>query len=262
MPSGLLFLWASRTGSVEEPEEPMELGAGRPILGCDGECEAQLGDGGVEPTELHMDTCEIDVRVVPGLVPGRLHRLPEPGDGLLGAAERDQVGADVVVGVAERGIDRDRAVALPDRPLVVPLRRSSRGTCGPRPWARRRGTRRYCSIASSRSPRSVRRVTGAEELLGLAGRRRVPRGGSSASAEARPPGRDWRSGEPACQPGPGARELRNPHPIQTALLPLDRSVLSYVRPQQLKNTVDQACSRSMPCAIVKRNVELSLGGTD
>ena len=45
----------------------------------------------------------------------------EPGDGFIEAAEADQVGADVVIGIAEIGIDSDGALALGDGVLDLAL---------------------------------------------------------------------------------------------------------------------------------------------
>src|SRR5262249_11965894 len=120
-PSGLLFFGARR-GSVEKPEEPVELRAGPPMLRGDGKREAELADGRFELSSLDVDTREVDVRVVPWLVPRCLHRLSEPGHRLLRAPQGDEVGANVVVRVAERGVDRDRTVALTNRSRVVSLR--------------------------------------------------------------------------------------------------------------------------------------------
>src|SRR5439155_632076 len=68
-----------------------------------------------------VDLPQIAVRVVARLVAWRLDRRLEPGDRLLETPELDQVRADVVVGIPEVGIDRDRLLALRDRVLEPPL---------------------------------------------------------------------------------------------------------------------------------------------
>src|SRR5207253_8160746 len=68
-----------------------------------------------------IDLAEVAVRVVTGLVAGRLQRRLEPRDRLVEAAELDQIRADVVVRVPEVRVDGDRFLALGDRGLEVAL---------------------------------------------------------------------------------------------------------------------------------------------
>ena len=76
------------------------------------------------------------------------------------AALLHEVAADVVVGIAERRIRRDRLAALVDRLVEAARRRStpSPGTCTPRPSARVSSERVKSAIASSSSPASSRCV--------------------------------------------------------------------------------------------------------
>ena len=60
------------------------------------------------------------MRKMARLVAGRGDRAFEPRDGLVELPLFEEVGADVVVGVAEVGIDRDRLFALGDR-VVEPV---------------------------------------------------------------------------------------------------------------------------------------------
>src|SRR5438045_1707010 len=54
----------------------------------------------LEATEALVDPAEVRPGVDPGLVARRLRGPLEPGDRLLGPLQLDQIGADVVVGVA------------------------------------------------------------------------------------------------------------------------------------------------------------------
>src|SRR6185436_10209699 len=76
-PSGLPISGArgTRRRSVQNAEQSMQLGSRRPIVGRDGERDAQLGDGAVEMAELDVDAGEIHVRIVAGFVPLRDHGL-------------------------------------------------------------------------------------------------------------------------------------------------------------------------------------------
>src|SRR5688572_33106636 len=59
-----------------------------------------------------LDPPEVAVGEVARLVARRRHRALEPRDRLVVAALLDQVGADVVVGVSELWIDRDRLLEI------------------------------------------------------------------------------------------------------------------------------------------------------
>src|SRR5262245_47407554 len=109
--------------SVQEPEQPMELGAGGPVAWNEGESGAELADGGVELTPLRKDPSQVDVRIVARLVPGCRHRALEPAFSLLVTTQPDEIRTDVVVRVAEVGIDLDGALALPDGSCVVAAER-------------------------------------------------------------------------------------------------------------------------------------------
>src|SRR5260370_42301089 len=65
---------------------------------------------------------EVEVRKVPGFIPFCSSRALEPGDGFVKAFEADQVGADIVVRVAEIRINLDGALAFGDRLLNLSLK--------------------------------------------------------------------------------------------------------------------------------------------
>src|SRR5437773_10258141 len=96
---------------------PCELVVGGELEGTL-ELLPRLGKEPLRPVDLP----EVAVRVVPGVVAGRLDGRLEPGDRLVGPLELDQVRADVVVGIAEVRVDGDRLLALRDRILEPALK--------------------------------------------------------------------------------------------------------------------------------------------
>src|SRR5262245_11162000 len=75
----------------------------------------ELAGGVVEPALSEIETRQVHVREMPRLVTrGRL-RLLEPADRFLETPQPHQVGADVVVGIAECRVDLDRPMAFGDR---------------------------------------------------------------------------------------------------------------------------------------------------
>src|SRR6266849_9521966 len=101
----------------------MQLAARRQVARLDGEGLLELTDRLLHLVLPRVDGREIDVGEVARLVARRTLGPLEPGDGLLLAAEGEEIGADVVVGVAEAGIHRDGALALLDSVLVLSLMR-------------------------------------------------------------------------------------------------------------------------------------------
>src|SRR5215467_7373604 len=116
--SGRLRAWRALAPTlIQHSQEPMQLTAGRGMGRVDVDCGAELADGRRDVVPDDVDVTEVDVRIVARLVAdGPLGPL-EPRDRLIEATELDEVRADVVVGIAELGIDRDRAMALGDRIL-------------------------------------------------------------------------------------------------------------------------------------------------
>src|SRR6266511_5780938 len=106
--------------SIEHAEQAVELSTGRRIAGLERDGVLELTDGLADLVSLDVHAGQVEVRIVPRLVAaGRLGAL-EPGDGFLRPAQLDQVGADIVVGVAEVRVERDGDLALGDGVLVTP----------------------------------------------------------------------------------------------------------------------------------------------
>ena len=87
--------------------------------GLDGDGRPQLADRGGDLVAHDVDAAEVDVGEVARLVAHGVLGPLEPGDGFVEPAQLDQVGADVVVRVAEVGVDLDGAQAL-GRGLLEP----------------------------------------------------------------------------------------------------------------------------------------------
>jgi len=98
----------------------MQLPPGRRVTGLDRDRALELADGLVDLVPLDVDASQVEVGEVARLVPTRRLGALEPVDRLLLPAQLDQVGADVVVGVAEVRIERNRHLALGDGVLVAP----------------------------------------------------------------------------------------------------------------------------------------------
>src|SRR5262245_38599914 len=103
------------TGSVEQAEQPMEFPARGGVAWLDGDGALELADRVVDLVLSHVDARQVEIRIVTGLVAPRALGALEPIDRFLLAPQGDQVGADVVIRVAEVRIDRDRHLALGDR---------------------------------------------------------------------------------------------------------------------------------------------------
>src|SRR5215831_11897386 len=73
------------------------------------------------PPLLHADPGEVHMRKLARLVSLRLLRALEPGDCLIELSLLHQIAADIVIGVAEVGIDLDSAQTLLGRLLQAPL---------------------------------------------------------------------------------------------------------------------------------------------
>jgi dienelactone hydrolase len=113
---------------VERGEPLVELahlGARAGVAGLEFEHRLQLADGGVPAILENVDAGEIQVREVARLVARRAHGPLEPRYGFLGTAELDEVGADVVVGIAELRIQGDGGPTVGNG-LVEPALRAQR----------------------------------------------------------------------------------------------------------------------------------------
>src|SRR5262245_44233758 len=117
-PCGLRTTPGQCPRSVELLLDRGEGGAGERVVGRQLERTAELVAGARQMALRPVDLPEVTVRIVTRLVARRLDRRLEPGDRLVEPAEPDQIRADVVVRVAEVGVDRDRLATLGDRILV------------------------------------------------------------------------------------------------------------------------------------------------
>src|SRR5436190_5966305 len=94
--------------SVHAAEQPPQFLLRRAVAGLQLAGPLQMGHRLGVLVELDIDAGQVEMREMPRVVAGRVDRLLEPGDRLFPAAELDQAGAAVVVGVAEVGADLDR----------------------------------------------------------------------------------------------------------------------------------------------------------
>src|SRR5918912_3659832 len=85
------------------------------------EGEAVVARGVERAVALLVDAAEVEVREGVGLVARGRERAAEPAHARPEVALRDEVAADVVVGVAEGRIDADRREALVDGLVVAPV---------------------------------------------------------------------------------------------------------------------------------------------
>jgi hypothetical protein len=78
--------------------------------------------GAVDHALGEIDASKIEMRVVAGFVARSFDRALQPDDRFVVFLERNQICADVVVGIAEIGIDFDSALALFDCVLHFSLK--------------------------------------------------------------------------------------------------------------------------------------------
>src|SRR5579859_1996977 len=135
---------------------------------------------------LNVDPGQVEMGEVPGVVAWRLNRLLEPGNRLFPAAQLDEIGPDVVVGIAEVRVDLNRPFAFGDRLAVSTLE-----TVGPaqKGVSFGRGSERDGPPVQADGVLELSRHLGlvgpAEELLGGLTHGRVP--ARSRAESARPP---------------------------------------------------------------------------
>src|ERR1041385_7254391 len=72
---------------------------------------------------LLINARQVHVRELRRLVARRVHRLLEPRNRVVLPPQLDEIAPDVVIGIPERGIHRDRALAFGDRLVIASLER-------------------------------------------------------------------------------------------------------------------------------------------
>src|SRR5262245_41401398 len=115
-------------GSIQQGESPVQFAnllprAGMTRLDLAHRLELAAGGGGRLGEDVHP--CQVAVGKVARLIARGSHRPREPRDRLFGPPQLDEIGADVVVGVAEGGVDLDRRVTMGNG-LVEPALRALR----------------------------------------------------------------------------------------------------------------------------------------
>src|SRR6266542_1358991 len=99
---------------IQHAQEPVQLATGRLVLGLEVDGRTELAHGGGDVVLHDVDLTQVDVRIVSRLVAYGLLGALAPRDRFFDPSELDQIRADIVIGVAEVGIDGDGAPALRD----------------------------------------------------------------------------------------------------------------------------------------------------
>src|ERR1700674_3485283 len=81
----------------------------------------KLFAGAIDRAFGEIGASQVEIRKVPRVISLCRNRPLEPGNGFVKAFEPDEVGADIVVGIAEFRIDLDGALALGDRLVDLSL---------------------------------------------------------------------------------------------------------------------------------------------
>src|SRR5262245_15669309 len=112
---------AGADASIQHAEQAVQLLTGDRVARLDGDGALKLADGLAHLVLAHVDAREVEEREMARLIARRGFGALQPLDGFLRTAQLDEVCANVVVGIAEGGIDGDRALALDDGLLVLAL---------------------------------------------------------------------------------------------------------------------------------------------
>src|SRR5262249_48075121 len=91
------------------------------VVGLDDQRLFELGHRLLQHSLRGVDTAEVAMRIMPGLVAHRYESALQPWNRLIQSAEMNEVGADVVVRVAELGVRRDGPLALRDGVIEAPV---------------------------------------------------------------------------------------------------------------------------------------------
>src|SRR5882762_6187012 len=107
--------------SIHHAAKVFEGLARQRVARLDRQCSQKLFAGAIDQALGEISASQIEMRKVPWIISLCRNRLLQPGNRFVKAYEPDQVGADIVVGIAELRIDLDGAFAFGDRLLDLSL---------------------------------------------------------------------------------------------------------------------------------------------